>query len=258
MSNILEKIKKYQIAIILSLIIIVGIFLRTYHFSDWLFFQSDQSRDLNLVSHAVENGPGWLPLLGPKAGGTFLRLGPIFYYFLYLSGKIFGLSEPWKAAFPDLFFSVLTIPLFYFFLKEFFSKNWTLIITASYAVCFFAVQYSRFAWNPNSLPFFNLLFFYALLKFFDASDRRRMICWTIVTGISYAIASQLHFVCFFSFPIATLAIILFRKIILKYSVGQFFKYVPIVIAIFILFYIPMILSDMQADGNNAINFLVSS
>jgi len=253
----MEKIKKNKTIVILIAIITVGIFLRIYHFSDWLFFQSDQSRDLKLINHAVENGPGWLPLLGPKAGGTFLRLGPVFYYFLYLSGKIFGMDEPWKAALPDLFFSILTIPLFYFFLKEFFSKNWALISTASYAVCFFAVQYSRFVWNPNSLPFFNLLFFYALLKFFDASDKRKIICWTIVAGISYAIASQLHFVCLFSFPIATLIILLSHKMIAKKSVGNFFKYIPIVVFILVLFYVPVILSDMQVGGNNGINFLVS-
>ena len=107
--NFLDKIKKHKIVIILAIIILVGIFLRTYNLESWLFFQSDQARDLNLVNRAVENGPGWLPLLGPKAGGTYLRLGPVFYYFEYLSALIFGTSSPAIVVFPDLLFSILSI-----------------------------------------------------------------------------------------------------------------------------------------------------
>ena len=186
--------KKYVFAAALALVFVVGIFLRTYNLEDWLFFQGDQARDAFLVSKAVENGPGYLPLLGPKAGGTFLRLGPIFYYFEYLSASIFGTSTPAVFAYPDLFFSILTLGLMYLFLKELFSKNWALALTLGYSVCYFAIQYSRFAWNPNSLPFFNLLFFYALFKFFNAEQRKWKIVWSVAIGIAYSVASQLHYV----------------------------------------------------------------
>jgi hypothetical protein len=205
----------------------------------------------------LEAGQGGLPLLGPKAGGTYLRLGPIFYYFQYVSGLVFGMDSPEKAAYPDLFFSILTIPLLFLFSRKFFSRNWSLAITAAYAVCFYAIQYSRFAWNPNSLPFFNLLFFYALLNFFDTSEKRKKFIWVVFIGVSYAIASQLHYVCLFSFPIAVAGIIVFRRYYLKKSFFEVFKYLPIVILIFIFFYIPVILSDVQTDGNNALNFLAS-
>ncbi|MDP1883959.1 MAG: glycosyltransferase family 39 protein [Candidatus Moranbacteria bacterium] len=252
-----DGIKKYQIGIFLTIIVAVGIFLRVHNFGDWLFFQGDQARDLSLVAKAVEGGPQELPLLGPKAGGTFLRLGPVFYYFQYLSGMVFGLDEPWKAAYPDLFFSILTIPLLYLFLREFFPKKWSLAIAASYAVCFFAIQYSRFAWNPNSLPFFNLLFFYALLKFFGTSDSRKRKIWTVAAGISYAVASQLHFVCLFAFPIAALALVVFRRFALKKPVGTFFRHIPLAVVILVFFYVPVVLSDIQTNGNNALNFLAS-
>lgn len=253
----LEKIKKNKTALILILILVVGIFLRTYNLSDWLFFQADQARDLSLAEKTLEAGPGGLPLLGPKAGGTYLRLGPIFYYFQYVSGLVFGMDEPQKAAYPDLFFSILTIPLLFLFSRKFFSRNWSLAITAAYAVCFYAIQYSRFAWNPNSLPFFNLLFFYALLNFFDTSEKRKKILWTIIIGVSYAIASQLHYVCLFSLPMASGVIIIFRRVFFKKSIISVLKYFPIVIIVFIFFYIPVILSDMQTNGNNALNFLAS-
>lgn len=249
--------KRHWIVLILLFIFVGGVFVRVYHFSDWLFFQGDQMRDLLVARKSVEGGLGWLPLLGPKAGGTFLRLGPIFYYFQYLSVSIFGLS-PASMAFPDLFFSLLTLPLFFLFAREFFSKKWSLALTAGYATCFFAVQYSRFAWNPNSLPFFNLLFFYALLRFLETKEKGRKWPWSILIGIAYSVASQLHFVSFLSLPIALILIFIFRKIILKeFEIRVALKLVAVVLAVLVIFYIPVILSEISTNWNNSLNFLNS-
>ena len=98
------------------LIMAAAIFVRTYHFDDWLYFKMDQSRDALLIKNAVDNGPGYLPLLGARAGATklkhgFLRLGPIFYYFEYASATIFHSTQPYVLAYPDLLFSILAIPM---------------------------------------------------------------------------------------------------------------------------------------------------
>ena len=77
----------------LALIIALGFFLRSYHFTDWLHFELDQARDARVVDAALEGGPGELPLLGPKAGGTFLRLGPAFYYLQYLERSFSALRR---------------------------------------------------------------------------------------------------------------------------------------------------------------------
>lgn len=252
-----EKLMKKKVGIALGIIILIGIFLRTYHFSDWLFFQADQARDFNMAVRAYNQGPGYLPLLGPKAGGTFLRLGPVFYYFQYLAVLLFGVSSPSIVAYPDLLLSILTLPLLFLFLREFFSKNWSLALTFSYAVCFFAVQYSRFAWNPNSLPFFNLLFFYALLKFFKTEEKGKKIWWMLAASVAYAIASQLHFVSLLSLPFATGLLILGQKYIAKKPIGSLVRYLPVVLLVVIIFYLPAILSDFQTSGNNAANFLDS-
>lgn len=262
MQNIKKIISKYLVSIpghvlVLIAIVIIGIFLRTYNFEEWLFFQGDQARDAFLVSQAVEEGPGWLPLLGPKAGGTFLRLGPIFYYFEYVSASIFGIGSPAVFAYPDLLFSILTLGLLYLFLKELFPRSWSLVLTFGYSVCYFAIQYSRFAWNPNSLPFFNLLFFYALFKFFNADEKKNKILWSIVIGISYAVASQLHFVSFLVFPLVIAIIFVVEKFYFKKNIGSYLKYLSIALLVFVVFYVPVILSDVLTHGNNALNFLDS-
>lgn len=238
-------------------ILLVSIFFRTYNLESWLFFQGDQTRDALLVGDAVENGPGWLPLLGPKAGGTYLRLGPIFYYFEYIAGFIFGTESPVVFVYPDLFFSILTIALLCIFLKELFPKSWSLALTLGYSVCYFAVQYSRFAWNPNSLPFFNLLFFYALFKFFNANDRKSKTLWSIVIGVAYGVVGQLHFVSFLVLPLVLVVIFIARKFYFKQCISGHLKYVGMILLVVAIFYVPVVLSDFATNGNNGLNFLNS-
>ena len=55
--NILKRVPKHLW--ILSAIILVGIFLRTYNFHDWLDFGSDQAKDAAIVSAVVENKAPW-------------------------------------------------------------------------------------------------------------------------------------------------------------------------------------------------------
>ena len=152
-----EQIKRIpNYVLILTGIILLGIFLRTYHFHDWLRFNADQSRDAGVVSDFVEGKSG-LPLLGPKAGGTEFKLGGAFYYLQITSAKIFG-DAPDKMAYPDLLASILAIPLLFLFLKRAFNENIALVLTGVLSVSIFAIKYARFAWNPNSAPFYCLLF----------------------------------------------------------------------------------------------------
>ena len=128
----------------LGIIILAGVFLRSYNFSDWLHFELDQSRDAKVIDLAVENGPGDLPLLGPKAAGSFLRLGPIFYYFGYLSAEIFG-NTPDGIAVITLIFSCLTLPLFYLFSRRYFSQKISLFLLAIFSSSIFFILISVFA-----------------------------------------------------------------------------------------------------------------
>ncbi|HPX94624.1 MAG TPA: hypothetical protein PLF30_03665 [Candidatus Moranbacteria bacterium] len=240
---------------ILTLIILVGIFFRTYNFSDWLKFQTDTLRDAKLVSYSVQEGSGYLPLLGPRAGGTQLHLGPIFYYFQYISGSIFQSTSPVVFAYPDLLFSILAIPLFFFLLREYFSLNWSLAITAMLATCFMAIEAGRFAWNPNSTPFFSLLFFFALLKAYNSEEKDcwKKYAWLSVSGGALAIASQMHFSAFLGLPIIFILFAIFN-----WKKTQKFSFWKMAIAFFgtiAIFYIPVIVFDVLTHGKNSLLFL---
>ncbi len=243
-------IKKNSVVIILALIILGGVFVRVYNFEDWLFFKADQVRDAKLATAAFENGPGDLTLLGPRAAGTFLRMGPAFYYMQYFSAKIFNSIEPHIFAFPDLLFSILTIPLLFYFLRQFFSRRNSLLLTTLYSFSFIIVQYARFAWNPNSISFWGLLFILALFKSSQEKEAQKRGLWLLVVALAYAISSQLHFVAFVGYPVVAFLFWLKyfpRKINWKYWVGA--------ISTGLFFYIPVVLSDIYTKGDNLNQFI---
>ena len=168
--------------------------MRSYHFHDWLDFESDQARDLSITEKVVDKGGSW-PLLGPdmshsQDGSVRFHVGPIYYYFQIISGHIFGV-HPETAAYPDLLFAILSIPLFYFFLKRYFSGNLSLALTGLYAVSFYIIQYSRFAYNTNPIPFFVILFLLSLLEFLEKREKVSWI-WAVLAGIALGVGVQLH------------------------------------------------------------------
>lgn len=262
--------KKYTIGVILSLILVGAFFIRIYNFHDWLYFKMDQSRDATLISHAIEEGPAALPLLGPRAGATdvgggFLRLGPAYYYFQYLSGSILNSTKPDVFAYPDLIFSLASILLLYFLARLYFFKNISLLISAMYAFSFLIIEYSRFAWNPNALQFFTLLTFFGLLKFLGEENQKKKKWWIIIFALGLAIGSQLHFFGFFVLTTISAILILFsnslwkiskiKKIVQKKSLRSIFFHSLIFLVVFFAIYSPVIVSDVLTKGDNTKKFI---
>jgi hypothetical protein len=157
MMNLLRLFRERKLEVILFCsIIALGIFFRTYHFSDWLLFEIDQTYDTRIISPAIENGIENLPLLGPTAGGgRALRLGPAFYYIEYIGASIFG-DTPVGHALPVLILSILSIPLFYLFIRRYFNTRVSLALLAIFSISAYLVLYGRFSWSPNVYFLFKL------------------------------------------------------------------------------------------------------
>ena len=177
--KIFEKIKNIpKFWWILLAIVIVGIFLRTWHHHDWLRFNADQGRDAQIVSDVID-GKAALPLLGPKAGGTEFRLGPRFLLVRNCRGQDFrqrsrqdGLSGSSDGSL------VYSAP--FLFSSQIFRKKISLSLTAIFAVSAYAVRYARFGWNPNSLPFWAILFLLPFRNFFRKENRK--FWWSLAAG----------------------------------------------------------------------------
>lgn len=247
-----------KIVLTIAAILGVGLGLRLYHFSDWLHFEVDQSRDFRVVNEALQNGPGELPLLGPRAAGTFLRLGPGFYNLSYLSVLIFGDTPPGMAM-ASVVLSTASILSFFLLLRRLFRQRLALLLTLLFATSLFFVLYGRFAWNPNTIPFFLITGFYLLLRALDGRNEtttERNITrfsrreWFFVTAATcLAFATQLHFLVFVSVPIITAIFLAFHRPHLRWR-GWLAA-----IGVIALLYVPVILNDIVAHGANAREFL---
>lgn len=235
---------------VLAFIFLSSFAIRFIHYDDWMYFKSDQARDASIVSEAVEFGPGNLPLLGPKAGGTGLHLGPGYYYVVYIFASVVDSAQPWAYAYSNLIFLSFSVLLLYYFLTQYFNKQISLLVTAVYASSYLIAQYARFGWNPNSVPFWGLLFMLSVYKCVTSQEKKVAGLWLLVASLSYGIVSQLHFISLIGFPAVAIVFWLFhrpKKINWKYWAGA--------VVILLVLYCPVIISEYYTQGNNTEHFI---
>lgn len=232
----------------LFLVLLVGIVLRVYEFHDWLRFSGDQARDAAIIGNAVEKGEA-LPLLGPAAGGTEFFLGPLHYYLSLVPASFFG-SAPDTIAYPSLLLSILTIPLLFFFLREYFGKYVALSLTALSAVSYIMVNAGRFSSNQNLVPFFVLLFLYGLLRIIN-DPKRFHPGWSVLVGIGLGAGIQTHTFCLVVMPLV--ALIAFLFLIKKRAVGLWRSF-AIVVIITLGLNVTQIVFEWQTDFQNTAAF----
>jgi len=241
---LISKVTNKKFIILLS-IILIGAFLRLYNFEELLRFNNDQVRDIQIVEQ-IKNGEAIF--LGPKAGGTKFNLGPAFYYLEYLSGLIFGFSPAGIALFIPLL-SIFSLYLFYLLFKKIFTPNITLALTFLYAISFYAIKYSHFAWNPNVIPFFIFSFLLLILKIKEEPDWKNFS----LLGLTLGIAIQLHTTLLVLIPILTFLFLgylyLKNKPVFKWSK------VSLLLAIIFIFNIPFIYGDWINNWDNAKEFI---
>lgn len=239
MGKILSYIQNNKHTVILAAIFFAGVLLRTINFGDLLILKADQARDV-LIMQDLKKGADF-PLLGPQIGGTGFRLGPMVYYFQYLSGKIFGFT-PEGIAYPDLTFGILTVPLLFLLFRKFFSAALSLWLTALASVSLLLVTFSRFAWNPNSLPFFTTLFAITFLSALEVKGKKR---WQFMcaAAVCAGIIAQLHFAAIISLALG-LVIFLFLFKLLKW------KEILLIIAIACALNTPVFINEWKTSGGN--------
>jgi len=152
-------------------------------------------------------------------------------------------------AYPTLFFSMLSIPLLFFFLKKFFSVNLSLSLTGLFSISFFAIEYSRFAWNPNLIPFFVLLFLFALLEILNGKDKSGFF-WPIWAGVALGIGVQLHTLLLLIMP--TMVVVVAARLAWKKKL--ILSSFLLIMGLAVLLNIPQIASEIKTGGQNTRNF----
>jgi 4-amino-4-deoxy-L-arabinose transferase-like glycosyltransferase len=242
--------KKHLILVLLALILAIGAFLRLTHFEERARFNADQVRDAKIVDAMFE---GTFPLLGPKAGGTEFHLSPAFYYLEYASGFLFG-QDPAGIAFFVPLLSIASIALFFILFRLYFSPSLTLVLTSLYSLSFYTIKYSRFAWNPNAIPFFLFAFLLLSLKLLDEKERtgKYALLWYSLLGIVIGIAAQLHTTLLILLPLLFVG---YSGFLLWNKRPLNIKHTLITIGIVVLFHLPFLVFDFTHNGTNTLAFL---
>ena len=233
--RIIEFLKANKIELLfLALIIILASFLRFYKINELHFFTYDQARDDLIVKRILVDHK--FTLLGPQSSMRGVYLPPFYYYTLVPILWLSGLNPVGVDVYTALI-GVLTVLLLWWVVREFFGRIPALIIAALYATSPLIVELSHRAWNPNTQPFFILLFLYLLYKLFKTKKEKFLVFSSLVYG--YVI--NLHYGSAALFPIWVFAFIwglvkLKRKSLVFLSLFLLF-----------LFGAPLILFDLRHD-----------
>ena len=225
MKKFLNFFKTNPRLIFIIWVFLLGFFLRVFRLPDFISYHQDQIRDLFYVQNNFEQGK--MILLGPKAsvGNFFL---PPFWYYLMSLGFIFSPS-PVVPAFIVALLSSLTVLLIYFFCEKFFSQKIAIFASLLYVVSPLSIEYSRFAWNPNPIPFFTMASF-SFLYIYLYKKRNYGLWWGIICA---NIALQLHYQGMIVLAFFVLVLFVTKKL----SIKQFVKLIVINLILFLPFFI---------------------
>lgn len=178
-------IKKHKDILIAGGIFILALLLRTYRLPEFIAYHQDQVRDLLFIKDHLENGQ--IIYLGPKASVGNFFLAPLWYYLMAL---VYLVSNSPVA--PALMVAILNsgaVIFIYFFMKKFFTPALAIPTSLLYAVSPFSIEYSRFAWNPNPIPFFAILAIYSLYVYIYENKKSFIYLAVVAANFSF----QLHY-----------------------------------------------------------------
>lgn len=193
--------------ILLTLILIFGIFLRFYKVRENLLFNGEMGYDYMTIKGYADRGE--IPLIGPRTSHEWFFIGPIFYWIFEL---LFILTN-YKVESGAYFFAAigtLAIPVCYKIIKNLFGGRVGLLSVFFISVSPLWVALSRDARFNAFTAILFLPFYYLLVKNIEDGENNFFVLG-ILLGIMFS---------FFPSPIllapaAAAAIYLFRKNVFK-------------------------------------------
>lgn len=163
-------------------ITLFAIFLHFYNLSTTQF-DADQAILFRLPRAAIVHG------LIP-ATGTIASIGmvnpPGYVYFLLPVAAL--TANPWADVLFTASLNVIAVLLTYAFTRRYFGRLAGTVAALLYTTTFWDVFYGRFIWQPNLMPFFTILFMFALFR--GAVERRPG--WFAVALFLLGCMLQLH------------------------------------------------------------------
>lgn len=246
--NVLKKIKLSRVSLVIFLVIVfLAGFLRFKNLSGLHHFTYDQARDALFIKRIIVDHK--FRLIGTQSSIPGLYTPPMYYYLMTPFLFIFNLN-PVGIDYATAFFGLLTVILLCYLLTKLTNNRLlSLALTSLYAFQPLVVYQSRYAWNPNTVPFFVMLALISLLKVIKGAKEFKyygllFFCLGLIINLHYS-----GVVIFVS--VVFLLLFFFRRLNKKYFFGG--------LGIFCLELFPLILFDLRhnfVNTNGIINYIL--
>jgi 4-amino-4-deoxy-L-arabinose transferase-like glycosyltransferase len=178
--------KKVELLLV-SMVVLLGSFLRLHQLPEALMFRGDQGRDAIIAKNILKEND--IALIGPVTSVGNMYLGPLYYYFMVPFLAV-TYPDPVGPAYGVALLNILTIYLIYWVGKRTSNAAVGIIAAALFAIMPMAIIYGRFSWNPNIAPFFSILIFYALYNWWQSRSLKAFFAASVLIGL----LSQTHYV----------------------------------------------------------------
>lgn len=179
-------LKKYWQEILLAIFILIAGVLRFYHITRLEFFTYDQARDALYVKRMITDGE--FRLLGTQTSLPGMYLPPFYYYTIAPILWLFRLN-PVGIDIYSAFIGVLSVPLVFYVGNKIFGRPAGVFSAGLFGVSPLVVELTRKAWNCNTMPFFILVTFHFIYRYFKEKKVRDLL---LAFGF-YGYCLSLHF-----------------------------------------------------------------
>ena len=236
------KLKDQKILFIALVgVLALAAFLRFYKIEEYMIFLGDEGRDAIIVKDMIDK---WhFPLIGPPTSVGNIYLGPLYYYMM-LPPMVLTNFNPVSASVMVAMIGVATVFLVYYLGKTWFGRGAGLLAAYLYAISPVTINYSRFSWNPNPLPFFSLLAILSIVKLQKSNN----FLWLILTGLSLAAALQMHYLALILIPV--IVTLWFYQVLKKSAKENFLKGTLLGLAAFLITMSPLFWFDLRHNFLN--------
>jgi 4-amino-4-deoxy-L-arabinose transferase-like glycosyltransferase len=226
-----------------ALATVIGASYRLVNLRDSIQFLADQGRDA-IIAYEILHAN--ITFVGPSTSVGDMYLGPLYYYFMapfiFLAG-----NDPIGPVLAVVLLGVFTIPALYWVGRRLVGPWPAFFATLLYASAPYAIEYTRFSWNPNPAPLVTLAILYCIWKAWTGSAR-----WWLGGVVSFLVMIQLHYVALLI--AAPLGFFWFADIVRAYRNKQFSRlkelvlYIPLAMIMAVLSFLPLIVFNWRFDN----------
>lgn len=157
----MPKKNKFNLPPSLIIILLLGLFLRIYKFSEFFQFGHEQDLQAWIVKDIlIDKHPR---LIGQETSVPGLFIGPLYYYILAFFFAIFSL-DPRASIIPITLVSLATIASVFFILEKLYGKKVGLIGSFIYAISPAIVFLDRWTVPTQPTLLWTIWFYYVLIK----------------------------------------------------------------------------------------------